>query len=59
MFGRSAYQLVELGMALLLEGRGVVGCLSVEEDLQMGAHVTNGCALIRCEVDRIHHLFPH
>lgn len=55
---RPAYQLVELGIALVPEGRGVFGRLTVEENLRMGAYVINDRALIRGEVDRIYHLFP-
>jgi branched-chain amino acid transport system ATP-binding protein len=55
---RPAYQLVELGIALVPEGRGVFGRLSVEENLQMGAYVINDKTLIRNEVNRIYHLFP-
>jgi len=55
---RPAYQLVELGVALVPEGRGVFGRLTVEENLQMGAYVINDRSLIRSEVDRIYHLFP-
>ena len=55
---RPAYQLVELGIALAPEGRGVFGRLSVEENLQMGAYVCNDKAVIRDEIERIYHLFP-
>jgi len=55
--GRPAYQLVELGIALVPEGRGVFGRLTVEENLQMGAYVCNDKALVRDEIDRIYHLF--
>jgi branched-chain amino acid transport system ATP-binding protein len=55
---RPAYQLVELGIALAPEGRGVFGRLSVEENLQMGAYVCNDKALIRDEIERTYHLFP-
>ena len=55
--GRPAYQLVELGIALVPEGRGVFGRLTVEENLQMGAYVCNDKALIRVEIERIFHLF--
>ena len=53
-----AYQLVELGIALVPEGRGVFGRLTIEENLYMGAYVINDRALIRSEIDRIYHLFP-
>jgi branched-chain amino acid transport system ATP-binding protein len=55
---RPAYQLVELGIALVPEGRGVFGRLSVEENLQMGAYVCNDKALVRDEIERMFHLFP-
>ena len=55
---RPAYQLVELGIAMVPEGRGVFGRLSVEENLQMGAYVIHDRPLIRNEVNRIYHLFP-
>lgn len=56
--GRPVYQLVELGIALVPEGRGVFGRLSVEENLQMGAYVCIDKALVRNEIERIYHLFP-
>lgn len=55
---RPAYQLVELGIALVPEGRGVFGRLTVEENLQMGAYVCNDKALIRDEIERIFEMFP-
>ncbi len=55
---RPAYQLVELGIAMVPEGRGVFGRLTVEENLRMGAYVINDRTLIRGEVDRIYQMFP-
>jgi branched-chain amino acid transport system ATP-binding protein len=55
--GRPAYQLVEMWIALVPEGRGVFGRLTVEENLLMGAYVCNDRALIRDEIERIYHLF--
>lgn len=55
---RPAYQLVEMGVSLVPEGRGVFGRLTIEENLQMGAYVINDRALIRQEIDRIFQLFP-
>jgi branched-chain amino acid transport system ATP-binding protein len=54
----SAYQLVERGLALVPEGRGVFGRLTVRENLQMGAYVRNDKAAIRADLDRIYVLFP-
>jgi len=53
-----AYKLVELGLALVPEGRGVFGRLTVRENLQMGAYVRNDKAEIRVDLDRIYGLFP-
>ena len=53
-----AYQLVERGLALVPEGRGVFGRLTVRENLQMGAYVRNDKAEVRTDLDRIYDLFP-
>ena len=53
-----AYQLVERGLALVPEGRGVFGRLTVRENLQMGAYVRNDKAEVRTDLDRIYGLFP-
>ena len=54
----SAYQLVERGLVLVPEGRGVFGRLTVRENLQMGAYVRNDKAAIRADLERIYVLFP-
>ncbi|HEX9452000.1 MAG TPA: ATP-binding cassette domain-containing protein, partial [Burkholderiales bacterium] len=51
-------QLVERGLALVPEGRGVFGRLTVRENLQMGAYVRNDKAAIRTDLERIYGLFP-
>ena len=53
-----AYQLVKRGLALVPEGRGVFGRLTVRENLQMGAYVRNDKAEVRTDLDRIYGLFP-
>lgn len=53
-----AYQLVERGLALVPEGRGVFGRLTVRENLQMGAYVRNDKPAIRADLERIYTLFP-
>ena len=53
-----AYKLVEHGLALVPEGRGVFGRLTVRENLQMGAYVRNDKAEVRVDLDRIYGLFP-
>jgi len=54
----SACKLVERGLALVPEGRGVFGRLTVRENLQMGAYVRKDKAAIRADIDRIYGLFP-
>ena len=53
-----AYQLVKRGLALVPEGRGVFGRLTVRENLQMGAYVRNDKTEVRTDLDRIYGLFP-
>jgi len=54
----SAYKLVERGLALVPEGRGVFGRLTVRENLQMGAYIRNDKAAIRADLERMYALFP-
>jgi branched-chain amino acid transport system ATP-binding protein len=54
----SSYQLVERGLVLVPEGRGVFGRLTVRENLQMGAYVRNDRAAVRADLERIYGLFP-
>jgi branched-chain amino acid transport system ATP-binding protein len=54
----AAYQLVERGLALVPEGRGVFGRLTVRENLQMGAYARRDKAAIRADLGRIYALFP-
>ena len=53
-----SYQLVERGLALVPEGRGVFGRLTVHENLEMGAYTRNDRAAIRADLDRTFSLFP-
>jgi len=55
----SAYQLVARGLALVPEGRGVFGRLTVHENLRIGAYMRRDSATIRADLERIYGLFPH
>jgi branched-chain amino acid transport system ATP-binding protein len=55
--GSASCDLVPLGIALVPEGRGVFGRLTVEENLAMGAYVRRD-ARIREDFDRAYQLFP-
>ena len=54
----AAYQLVRKGLALVPEGRGVFGRLTVEENLAMGAYSRADRALIEADGERVYALFP-
>src|SRR5512147_2560720 len=56
--GRAAFELVRKGLAMVPEGRGVFGALTIEENLAMGAYVRQDAAAIRQDVERAFALFP-
>jgi branched-chain amino acid transport system ATP-binding protein len=55
---RPAYELVRQGLALVPEGRGVFGLLTVEENLAMGAYSRRDSARIATDFDRVYALLP-
>jgi branched-chain amino acid transport system ATP-binding protein len=56
--GTPSFGLVEQGLAMVPEGRGVFGRLTVEENLQMGAYTRRGAAAVRRDLERAYDLFP-
>ena len=56
--GKPAFELVRRGLAMVPEGRGVFGALTIEENLAMGAYIRNDAAGVRDDVDRVFALFP-
>ena len=56
--GKPAFQLVRRGLAMVPEGRGVFGGLTIEENLAMGAYIRGDAAGIRSDIDRVYDLFP-
>jgi branched-chain amino acid transport system ATP-binding protein len=56
--GKAAFELVRLGLAMVPEGRGVFGALTIEENLAMGAYARSDNDGIRSDVDRVYTLFP-
>ena len=56
--GAPAFQLVRKGLAMVPEGRGVFGALTIEENLAMGAYARNDRAAVRSDVERVFELFP-
>ncbi len=55
---RPAFELVRLGLALVPEGRGVFGLLTVEENLAMGAYSRDDPARVATDFDRVYGLLP-
>ncbi|MFZ1547956.1 MAG: ABC transporter ATP-binding protein [Candidatus Nitrotoga sp.] len=55
---RAAHQLIQEGLVLVPEGRGVFARLTVEENLQMGAYCRNDKSSIAQDMQRIYKLFP-
>jgi branched-chain amino acid transport system ATP-binding protein len=56
--GRPAFALVREGLALVPEGRGIFGLLTVEENLAMGAYSRADRAGTGADLDRIYAVFP-
>ncbi len=56
--GMRAFELVRRGLALVPEGRGVFGQLTVEENLAMGAYVRSDTAAVKSDLDHVYSLFP-
>lgn len=56
--GEATHDIVARGLALVPEGRGIFGRLTVAENLDMGAYLRNDRAGIAADLDRIYGLFP-
>ncbi|MBE0622520.1 MAG: ABC transporter ATP-binding protein [Burkholderiales bacterium] len=56
--GTPAFELVRRGLALVPEGRGVFGQLSVLENLAMGAYVRSDAVAVKRDLERVLSLFP-
>ena len=54
----ASYQLVQRGLSLVPEGRGVFGRLTVQENLAMGAYTKRDRSAVRADLDRTYALFP-
>ncbi len=56
--GMPSHALVRRGIALVPEGRGIFGRLTVEENLRLGAYARRDSAGIRQDLERAYGLFP-
>jgi branched-chain amino acid transport system ATP-binding protein len=55
---RPAFELVRQGLALVPEGRGVFGRLTVEENLAMGAYTRNDATRVKADADHVYEMLP-
>ena len=56
--GVPSYRLVRRGLAMVPEGRGMFGALTIEENLAMGAYARTDRAGVRADAERVFALFP-
>ena len=56
--GQGSWDLVQQGLVMVPEGRGVFTRMSIMENLQMGAYLRNDAAGIQSDIERVYTLFP-
>jgi branched-chain amino acid transport system ATP-binding protein len=56
--GMAPYQLLQKGLAMVPEGRGVFARMTVTENMQMGAFSRNDVAEIKVDMERMFDTFP-
>jgi len=56
--GFPSFKLVRRGLAMVPEGRGMFGALTIEENLAMGAYARKDRGAIRADIERVFELFP-
>lgn len=56
--GQGPWDLVQQGLAMVPEGRGVFTRMSILENLQMGAYIRNDKADILADTDKVFTIFP-
>ena len=56
--GMRSFELVRRGLAMVPEGRGVFGALTIEENLVMGAYARKDAHAVKQDMQRVYTLFP-
>ncbi|MCX8005690.1 MAG: ABC transporter ATP-binding protein [Burkholderiaceae bacterium] len=56
--GAPPYRLLQMGLAMVPEGRGIFTRMTVLENLQMGAFARNDANVIRADLERMFDTFP-
>ncbi|HUR90046.1 MAG TPA: ABC transporter ATP-binding protein [Ramlibacter sp.] len=56
--GRGPWELVKEGLAMVPEGRGVFTRMTIQENLQMGAHIRKDKEGIAADIEKVFGIFP-
>ena len=56
--GKGAWDLVQKGLVMVPEGRGVFARMTITENLQMGAYIRNDKAGIAADIEKMFTIFP-
>ena len=56
--GKGAWDLVKQGLAMVPEGRGVFTRMSIDENLQMGAHIRTDKPEVAADLEKVFTIFP-
>jgi branched-chain amino acid transport system ATP-binding protein len=56
--GAQSFKLVEQGLVMIPEGRGVFARMTIVENLQMGAYTRNDAAGIAADIEKMFTIFP-
>lgn len=56
--GVPSWELLEQGLVMVPEGRGVFARMTIVENLQMGAYLRKDVAGIQADIDKMFHIFP-
>ena len=58
ILNQGAWQLVEQGLVMVPEGRGVFARMSISENLAMGAYTRSDKSAIAADLDKVYTIFP-
>ena len=56
--GQGPWELVQQGLAMVPEGRGVFTRMTILENLQMGAYLRSDAAQVKVDIERVFTTFP-
>jgi branched-chain amino acid transport system ATP-binding protein len=56
--GKPTHEIIAMGICMSPEGRGVFANLTVGENLELGAYLTNDKARVKSDLEKVYHFFP-